>query len=228
MNFKRLTLDKCKNEYEQYVKTKDFVDFSANLDVEYQNLRKDLVELAGTVTQSYDYDLNFGIKLYEYFSKIDGFNESIASDYDFWRYLSIKVVTDIVEKRHGLVPSYYYEKNVRIYLSTLWWYIHLTYQGNMEDTYNCLKDLNTDYILQLVERPGKNGVYLDIMRCIIKYISKLPESERNKKFNGANLFRRVMIQNTAKVDNYNLLFDGKVERYVVDLFESCNVSVDYE
>jgi hypothetical protein len=121
MNFKRLTLDKCKNEYEQYVKTKDFVDFSANLDVEYQNLRKDLVELAGTVAQSYEYDLNFGIKLYEYFSKIDGFNESIASDYDFWRYLSIKVVPDIVEKRHGLVPSYYYEKNVRIYLSTLWW-----------------------------------------------------------------------------------------------------------
>ena len=126
------------------------------------------------------------------------------------------------------MPSYFYEKNVRIYLSTLWWYIHLTYQGDTQATYEILKDLNTDYILQLVERPGKNGVYLEITRCIVKFISKLSESDRNKKFNGANLFRRVLIQNTAKVDNYNLLLDGKVEKYVAGLFESCNVTVEYE
>jgi len=227
MNFKKLPLDKCKKEYEKYIQTRDIIDFSY-LDIEYQNLRNDLIKLAGQVESSYDYDLNFGIKLYEYFNNIKGFNESVASDYDFWRYLSIIVVPDIIEKRHGLTPSYYYEKNVRIYLSTLWWYIHLTYQGDLNSTYDCLKDLNTDYILQLVERPGKNGVYLAITRCIIKYISKVSEVERNKKYNGANLFRRVMIQNTAKVDNYNLVFDDKVERYVISLFESCNVNVSNE
>ena len=56
----------------------------------------------------------------------------------------------------------------------------------------------------------------------------MPEEVRNKKVNGANLFRRVMIQNTAKVDNYNLVFDGKVERYVIGLFESCNVNIENE
>lgn len=227
MNFRKLPLDKCKKEFDIYIQTKDVLDY-LNLDIEYQDLRNDLLKLAGNVAQNYEYDLNFGIRLYEYFNSIEGFNESIASDYDFWRYISIKVVPDLVEKRHGLIPSYFYEKNVRIYLSTLWWYIHLAYQGDMTSTYECLKDLNTDYILQLVERPGKNGVYLEIMRCILKFISKLSESDRNKKLNGANLFRRILIQNTAKVDNYNLLLDGKVERYVVGLFESCNVNVEYE
>ena len=227
MNFRKLPLDKCKKEFDVYIQIKDFLDFSY-LDIEYQKLRAALVNMAGNIVANYDYDLNFGIRLYEFFNRIEGFNESVASDYDFWRYISIKVVPDIVEKRHGLVPSYFYEKNVRIYLSTLWWYIHLTYQGNMQSTYECLKDLNTDYILQLVERPGRNGVYLEIMRCIIKFISKVPENERNKKLNGANLFRRIMIQNTARVDNYNLLFDGKVERYVASLFELCNVNVEYD
>lgn len=224
MFFKKLSLENSKKEYAKYLENKG-VDIELTLPIEYRKIRQDLLNIAGTIEKSYSFDLKFGTSLYVYFNQLDGFNESIASNYDFWRYLSIKVVPDIVEKRHGLVPAYYYEKNVRIYLSTLWWFIHLTYQGTIDKTLVCLKELNTDYILQLVERPGKNGIYVDIMRCIIRKISKLPIEIRNQKLNGANLFRRIMIQNTAKFENYNLVFEGKVDEYVDGLFKSCNVSV---
>lgn len=195
----------------------------SNLNKDYLEIREDLLTVYKSIDMSspYKFDLMFGIELYDYFQMFDDFTETLASNYDFWRYLSLKVVPEIIIKRHGLVSEYFYSKNVRIYLSALWWYIHLCWQGTKERTIECLNDLSTDYILQLTERPGKTGVYLEITRKIMRKIHQLTPKERNKKIGGAVLFRRIMILNHTMIENYNLLMESNEDEYVNLLFERC-------
>ena len=224
MEFNKLINSDAERKLRSYQDKRNIASIISKLNDDYLKIRNDLFNLAGEIKSNYDFDLNFGLKLYKYFNEINGFNVSIASDYDVWRYISVCVVPDLIVQRHGFQPEYFYKKNVRIYLSTLWWFIHLTYQNSDEETYEKLKCLSTDYILQIVERPGKNGVYVEIMREIIRQLVEFPEEIRNQKIGGKTLIRRVMIQNTAKDDNFNLVFDKKVERYVSSLFESCNIN----
>lgn len=231
MNIKELNRTEAKKIFDTFLSsncvTDDFIDELRN-DEEYYKIREDILKLVPNDTKfGYDFDLKFALNLYSYFNKdnIHDFNEAIASNYDFWRYLSLKVVPDVIEKRHGLVSSYFYDKNVRIYLSTLWWYIEMSYQGTIEDTYECLKNFSTDYILQIVERPGRDGIYLEIIRLIIKYLSKLPSETLNKGDNNQTLLRRLMVQHTARSNNYNLVIENKAEKYVKELFLTCGVEV---
>lgn len=226
MRILELNREFARREYENFIDNYD-ENFFESLSKDYLEIRNNLLSLHRNCLnfRDYEYDLNFGIQLYEYFNNEEWFNECVASNYGFWKFICIKVVPDIVQWRHGNNASYYYEKNVRIYIPTLWWYIHLSYQNNIEDTKKCLSNLNTDYILQLVERPGKDGTYIEVSREIIRRISSLSKEERNKKIGNVNLFRRLLIQNTAKVNNYNLVFENNVEKYVNDLLISCNVKV---
>ena len=226
MRIKELNREEAKKIFEMFNTSFEETLFEG-LDPDYLQIRKDLLNIHSTCEElkDYKYDLEFGLSLYTYFNSKEWFNENVASNYNFWKYLSIKVVPDIIYKRHGLVASYYYEKNVRIYLSTLWWYIHMSFQGDIVNTKKCLVDFNTDYILQLVERPGREGTYVEVSREIMRRISKLPKDELNKKIGNANLFRRVLIQNTAKVNNFNLILENDVEEYVLNLLQGCNTKV---
>lgn len=226
MRIKELSREDSKNIFQTLNSAFD-EEFFGGLDNDYLQIRRDLLEIHNKYEglKDYKYDLEFGLSIYEYFNSKNWFNENVASNYGFWRYLSIKVVPDIIVKRHGLVAAYYYEKNVRIYLSTLWWYIHMSYQGDMAMTKKCLEPLNTDYILQLVERPGREGTYIDISREMMRLISQLPKEVLNKKIGNANLFRRLLIQNTAKVNNFNLLLENDSKGYVENLLQSCNEKV---
>ena len=102
----------------------------------------------------------------------------------------------------------------------------MSYQNSIEETEMVLSKLTTDYIMNLVERTGRSGFYLEVCREIMKTFSILPKSIINKKVNGANLFRRVLIQNTAKADNYNLVIENNAKEYVRSLFKSCKVEVE--
>jgi hypothetical protein len=200
------------------------------LDSEYQRMRSDLLAFEQASKQlasdDYGFDLEMASQIYEYFNSLDFFNETVASNYGFWRYVCVKVVPDLTYRRHGYVPAYFYEKSVRLYIPTLWWYFHMSWQGTADETKKILRSLNTDYIMQLVERPGREGTYLGTTRAIMKYLGKLPPAVTSKKVGNSILFRRVMIQNTAKNENYNLAIDGKTDQYVKDLFESCGVEVE--
>lgn len=79
-------------------------------------IRNDLNGFANFELENYAFDLDFAVKLYKYFDINSSiFDEVKASNYNFWYYLSLNVVPDLVTKRHGLVDSYFYSKNVRIY-----------------------------------------------------------------------------------------------------------------
>lgn len=232
MNIKILTREDSATRLQEYFNNKNSHFDSLNND--YKQLRDDLNSLFKTSRvfkdndklDEYKTDLSFALKLYDYLNSKSWFNDTIASNYNFWSYLSINVVPDIVEERHGDNASYYYEKNVRIYLSTMWWYINMSYQGDINDTKVTLENLNTDCILQLVERPGRDGTYITVSRTIMKYFGKIPKRQLSEKVDGKTLLRRVMIQNTSQIENYNLVFDGEEDLYVKNLFKACKVDLD--
>lgn len=202
------------------------------LNSSYKKIREDILKMIPEtgVTKDYDFDLKFAIKLYQYFSKANfsNFDEATASNYDFWRYICIKVVPDIIEKRHSFVNTYYYAKDVRMYIPTLWWYIHISWQGDkdLNVTYNILKNFSTDYILNFVERTGVDGIYLEVIRTIFKYLSTLtPKQISDNKIGNQTLIRRLLIQNTAKTQFYNPVVEDNVDEYVKSLFKSCGIEV---
>lgn len=225
MDYKTLGYDDAETLFNTFSPNFKF-DFSG-LSSEDLKLRNDLLNLSpNDIKGDYEYDLEFGLRIYEYFLNKPWFTIGVANDHDFWRDLCCRIVPDIVYKRHGATPSYYYTNPLRIYLSTLWWYIHLSFQGDIQKTRTALTGLSTDYIMQMEERPGKDGDYLEVRREIMRIIAKIPAEIRNPKIDGKNLFRRVMIQNTAVKRNFNLAIAGEVTQYVKDLFAACNVEVD--
>lgn len=55
----------------------------------------------------YTFDLLFAIKLYEILGTNNNFCNRVASDDDVWRFLSIRVIPDIVHSRWGMNETRY-------------------------------------------------------------------------------------------------------------------------
>jgi len=161
----------------------------------------------------YSFDLLFGLELYEILNEDIGFTNRVATNDDVWRYLSICVIPDIVHSRWSLNADHFYKISRRIWLKTIWWYIHLSWRGNKEDTYEILKDNSTDTILQLVERPGI-GYYTEMYRELMLQYTNYEDKSRN-------LFRMVLKLNTARLLTISPeLVEGGIPKYVSDLFEA--------
>ncbi|MDT2830254.1 DUF6339 family protein [Vagococcus carniphilus] len=161
----------------------------------------------------YKFDLLFGLKLYSILSEEDNFTTRVASNDDIWRYLSIRVIPDIVHARWQFNEEHFYKTPRRIWLKTLWWYIHLSWMGNENDTYKVLQKNSTDTILQLVERPGI-GYYTMVYRELMAQYAEHNDTSRV-------LFRQVLKLNTARLLTISPeLYDGGIKAYVTDLFNS--------
>lgn len=186
----------------------------------------------------YEYDVQFACAMYEYFDKQEWFNMRVASNDGFWRYLSLKVAPDIVAKRwEKNNDAHYWSKPNRVWFKTLWWYIFLTYQGDIENTKTILlsRNFSTDTILNLVERTGKHGTFVNVYRNIVFYYSNLDKSDFdlfNKKYSGKSrasqgqLFRTVMKLNTAKsLVIEPALYLGGEPAYAKSLFEDAGVTI---
>lgn len=194
-----------------------------NFDEKYTGLReklltaeKETIEQIKKYPKKSDYyhDLLFGLELYEILINDFNFTQRDASNDEIWIYLSIKVIPDIVYTRWGITEARYYKQSRRIWLKTIWWYIHLSWDENKEKTFNLLKNNTTDEIVQLVERIGPKGYRIELTREIMKQL--------NSKTNGFNrvLFRKIMKLNTArlKVVEPSLTIGG-VKQYVKELID---------
>lgn len=161
----------------------------------------------------YQFDLLFGLKLFQILSEEVGFTNRVATNEDVWRYLSVQVIPDIVHARWQKNADHFYKLPRRVWLKQLWWYINLAWTGSEEETYAILKDNTTDTILQLVERPGI-GYYTDTYRELMLQYVNYPDPSRN-------IFRRVLKLNTARLlTTVPELVDGGVQGYVKSLFET--------
>lgn len=202
-----------------------------NLSEELMCLRKKLIaardeifdkyNFDAGISEKYTFDLEFGLALYKALSgEIQ--NRDIYTD-DIWRYLSIRVVPDIVHSRWGKNPDRYYRLSRRIYLKQIWWYIHLSWDTDEDTTYNILKDNTTDTILNLVERPGL-GYNIELYREIMKQYANLRNSKdvkdgRKSIDSIGMILRRVMVLNTARLNSIAPeLVEGGTKRYVEMLF----------
>ncbi len=196
---------------------------------EYIELRSDLcslfqqtlLELGITPEQiskqnnSYQMDYLFGLKVYSLLNKKYGMNPRTASNAGVWRFLSLRVVPDIIDLRYGIGhPDRYWKRDKRIWLRVLWWYIYLSWQGDENSTALVLKDNTTDEILQLVDRCGRGGYRVELYRELMKQHADIDILIRRKE----QLFRRIMTLNTARVQVIEPgLVDGGEKQYVSDL-----------
>lgn len=215
-----------------------------SLDNDYVIIRKNIVELyeeaveysemVSSNRKDYALDSRMGILLYEYLWTIPEFNLRTAANDDFWRYLSLQVVPQVVGERWGNDnESHYWKRATRIWLRCIWWYTHLSWQGNRETTQRVLEApcFTTDSILNLVERTGRKGTFVEVYRFIIYYYSKVPLveiAEYNKKMANKNddLFRAIMRLNTAKsVVIDPALYLGGEKEYVRSLFDDLGIKI---
>lgn len=144
---------------------------------------------------SYKFDLIFGLKIYMLLNSKYKFNARLASNDGVWRLLSVHGAPDLVFKRWGLNKSRYFGESRRIWFKSLWWYIHLSWQGDMEATYKVLENNTTDEIVQMVERSGPSGYRIELCRNIMLCYSRIPSKKKNRN---TNIFRKVMKLNTAR------------------------------
>jgi hypothetical protein len=140
-----------------------------------------LAEADGKLTNRTKYliDLNVGLCLYQLMPLGKDFSIIQANDDNLWRYISVKVMPDITYIRNPepdkgsirMAHKRFYSHTRRIWLKTLWWYIHLSWQGSPEATYEVLKDNFVDNINKLIETPGR-GYRLSLFRSMMLEYSK--------------------------------------------------------
>ncbi|OHX50693.1 hypothetical protein [Cytobacillus oceanisediminis] len=163
---------------------------------------------------SYAFDLHMGLVLYSLLNDSYRFNERLAAQDEIWRYLSLEVFPDLVYERFGINDQRFYKGTRRIWLKSIWWYIHLSWQGTEEETLNTLRDNSSDHILQLLDRSGSGGYRAELTRELMRQYklyssSKVPE-----------LFRRILKLNTARLNMIEpSLVEGGIKTYVDDLFK---------
>lgn len=228
MEWLELSKDKSKKEYDYYNSIiKD--DFSIlntieSYNDEYKELKKDIYKIFYDVVNelqisvkevnksAYKFDYRFALKLYYLLNDKYKFNQYLASNNGIWRYIQVKICPYLIYLRWGNNAEHLYSRSSRIWLKSLWWYIHLAWNKNEETTIEVLKNNNSDTFVQLVERTGKYGyrieLYKEILykRCIYNVSSET--------------FRKIMILNTMRVkviDPY--LVNGGIPAYVDELYK---------
>lgn len=200
IRFKKLSKEEAKriiSEYDGYndAEFRDLTDHwkrydpASEFDDSYGEFRKELLETfiaacegaGGKMT--YDIDLKVGLKLYSLLPPGENFTTVQANDDDIWRYISVKVMPDITYLRYPdpekavaesggrLNHKRFYSQPRRIWLKSLWWYVHLSWQGNEADTLEALKDNTVDNINKLIETPGR-GYRLRLYRAMISEYAK--------------------------------------------------------
>ena len=188
----------------------------------------------GIKRPDYYIDAHLGLALYEYLWTIPEFSMRVAANDGFWRYLSVMVVPDVVAQRWGKDNhAHFWSQPRRVWLRSIWWYVHLAWQDDLELTKKVLEcsHFTTDTILNFEERSGRKGTCVDAYRWIIYYYSRVDEKDlkrysRGKAGNSDDLFRVVMKLNTAKMMVMEpALCLGGEKAYAQELYK--DVGVDF-
>lgn len=239
IRYQKLSLKDARKKIEEIDRMSD-VEFSdlvsqwnafaiSDYDISYSELRQALLtvykgalcEASGKSINEAKYfiELKIGLVLYGYLNLKNGFTTLLACDDDTWRYLSVIVMPDLTYWRYPdpkqgdirINQKRFYSHTRRIWLKTLWWYIHLSWQGNSEKTFNILKDKGTDAISQLIERTGR-GYRISLYRALMKEYSLIPGQF-------SKIYQRTMALNTARCRTIvPILTSGGETGYVKKLF----------
>lgn len=164
----------------------------------------------------YDNDLRFAIGMYSILRDDFGITDIEASDDGIWRYIQMDLIPDVIYLRwpgvdQGINEDRMWRNGRRIWLKTLWWYIHLSRQNSIEETYEILKSNSSDDISQLIERTGI-GYRCDLYREIMRQYAEHDHS--------GHLLRRVLKLNVAICGSVEpLLCNDGLRGYVAFLYD---------
>ena len=197
MIIKELSIQESKNVYETFLRT--HIVPENDLDYEYRNMRNDITckyyELVSQGYMLYQLDYRFSLWFYQYMNSKNWFGERVASNYQFWNYVALKLMPDVIYQRWGdeKAEEHYFAKGLRVYPYTLYWYSHLSWQGSAESTEAILSTpqrFSTNSILHLVERPGRYyGTFINLYRQIMKQYAVISS---DKYIDYKKLFESVM------------------------------------
>ncbi len=234
MNIQTLTRAQSKNEYERIREDCDFlsIDWSNQLDSDYLIIRKYLVEeynkLKNLGYKDYQLDYRFSLLFYDYFRQKEWMTDRIAANYEFWSYIALIVIPDLVLDRFETKDDkHYYAKGLRIWPYTLYWYAHLSWQGDVKSTDKILSSSRccSDTILNLVERPGRNGTYIDLYRSIMYHFVNCNPA---KAVDNIKLFRSIMKLALAKPQVIDPdLCSGGADEYAKEIVQECIDKIDF-
>jgi len=223
-NYRWQTLDR-KNSQESFEKLvandfKPYQEISPLRELIASLLRKALSDLNSSDLENnssdksrYMMDLDTGLILHTHLNPLEFGLRNAAND-GVWRYMSLKELPDLVHVRWGTNEDHFWRKPRRIWLKSMWWYVHLSWQGDEFSTRKILekKNRSTDTILQLVERSGTGGYRIDLYREIMRQtaINEISTAE----------FRSIMLLNTARLASVEPEFhEGGIRGYVHSLIE---------
>ena len=187
-----------------------------------RKMRDDLVNLDKNTCMSnnpdsttYPADLDFATGLYGLFTGYYKMTPAQASDDRIWRFIQMNIVPDLVYFRwKGETPindERMWSNPRRMWLKTLWWYVHLSLQESLERTKEILSGCGADDISQLVERAG-SGYRIELYREIMNRYSKTDHKD--------HILRKVLKLNVMMCGTVEpLLYEGGIEGYVDDLFK---------
>ena len=194
----------------------DFSNFSVT-SPDAQKLREEFLEInnRNQGKSGYDFDVSFALDMFILLNDTYHMTNITAISEDFWRWLQLEIIPDVVFYRHGKNEKLFYSERRRIWLRQIWWYINLSWQGDKLSTENILKKNTTDTIGNLVERIGV-GYDATVYREIMKQYAPFSGNR--------DVFRRVMILHMARVELVvPELIEGGIEEYVRSLFGEINV-----
>lgn len=217
MSFPTLNLKLSQRHFDEMVKSDAFLPGMSSPEME--EVRRQLlaiVSLYDSAARSNAsgpgaYDMKVGLALYRVLAEA-GMDIRTAADDGWWRFLSLRVLPDLVKSRWDSAPPVrYWKGRSRIWLRATWWTVHLTWQGSEESTRKVLESVTTDTVVQLVERPGKGGFRIDLTRLIFR-MRRLRKPSQDQ-------FRAIMKLNTAQIVLKEPLFcEGGLFGYVDALF----------
>ena len=231
MKWRELNKIESEKEYQKYFENNeiklldDYIELRNALKQAYEDA-KELAE--STNKPKHLLDVYFGAKLYSILDK-EKFSLFEASNDNIWRYISICIIPDIVKDRWGdNKPRFFAQKN-RIWLRFIWFCIYLAWDGTLEKTIEVLEPLNTDVVVQYVERnDGGQGYRVELNRCIFKYLKMLHHNEvpSFRKISKRISINHDISRDVAKLNNFRCmviepsLYKGGIKGYVADLFET--------
>lgn len=208
--------------------TQEYKNLKLALQSKFFNLSSQIEKQRINDKKKYQIDYNFGLILYETLFQVFGedFSMRVISNNDFWIYLSVRVIPNIVAERWGIDNhTRFYEMDRRIWLSNLWWYVHLSWQGKLEDTKKILEVMNTDTILNLVERPSREGYDTTLSRSIMKHYY-LWRKNKHKDQGNRDVFRLLLVQNTFYLKTIEPGSFKHIDDYVKFLFKSIGEEIE--
>jgi len=232
MNWKRLERDQPKRAFEHLRETcaKETSGFCLDSrDGDYRDLRSAFLRFdaaaagaaEGKRNAAYVYDLEFGLRTYEYLSDHD-FGLWQAADNGVWAYLSIRIVPDIVRKRLGSWnEDRFYKRNWRIWLKDLWWYVYLTESDastrfDIDGTRRLLANGSQDIMFLLLDH-SKGGFRPSVYHALMKKYSEI--LEMGKVPDGRErFFRSVLLEHQIRSAVVDPILESE-EDYVQSLFD---------